>query len=347
MGSDSSCSDSACLTREALPGIWRIDVIHPAPGQTCCYLVTNGKEGAIIDTGAKNGVGNILKSVATAGLSPEQIKWIIVTHAHLDHAGAAGDLMQHFPQATLGGHFSTVKHLVNPDLKLLPMVRRLYGEKFFSEQYEGLVPSPANRSKPLTNGETIKVGDDIQLQILDTPGHAWHHISVYESQQKILFAGDAYGVAYPDVNAGNSPSAGVNCPGGIFIVPVMPPNQFNPDAARNTLHQLRNLAAKHIALSHFDVTPNTPQMAEAQVTALNEWEAEARNLARTITDKGDKITKTTFYPKFREWIDNWYHTHARDCDADALSRRHTSDIHLTVSGFTYLMQKEHGQAVSP
>ena len=313
------------LWREALPGVRRIDVLHPAAGQTCCYLLAEKGEGALIDCGAKNGVRPILDAVADAGLQREDVRWIIATHAHLDHAGAAGELMQHFPQATLGGHPDAIKHLTNPEAKLLPAVRDLYGEKFFAAQYEGVVAADESRARALADGENISFAGR-ELAILHTPGHAWHHLSVYDSAGGVFFAGDAFGVSFPDVGRGN----------GVFIVPVMPPTQFHPEEARRTLRRLRDLDAAHAALAHFDVAPCSPSLADMQIAALDEWEAAAQKIAE---DSGDD-----FYGRFRAHLNEWYQTAARDFDAAAVARRHAHDIHLTVSGFAHLHKKPFGDS---
>lgn len=295
------------LFREALPGVWRIDVLHPAAGQTCCYLLAANGEGALIDCGAKNGVAVIQSAIAAANLRAENIKWIIPTHAHLDHAGATGELMQLCPNATMGAHASAVKHLTNPDEKLLPAVRGLYGDKFFAAQYEGFVASPKDRSRELQDGEIVSFGGR-ELQILHTPGHAWHHISVYDRAGEVFYAGDAFGVSFPEDNSG----------GELFIAPVMPPTQFHPDAAKKTVLRLRELNAAHAALAHFDIIPCTPSLADSQIAALNAWEEKADEIANGGGD---------FYMQFRAYLNEWY---------GDLARRHATDIHLTASGYAHL-----------
>ncbi|MGI9307189.1 MAG: MBL fold metallo-hydrolase [Gammaproteobacteria bacterium] len=308
--------------RETLPGVWRIDVFHPAPEHTCCYLLVKNGEGALLDCGAKKGVSSVLSAVAAAGLAREDIRWIIPTHAHLDHAGAAGALMRHFSAATLGAHPSTVKHLVNPHERLLPAAEKLYGEKFFNEQYAGAEAVPKSRAKSFADGENADLGGEA-LRIIYSPGHAWHHAAVYAESRGVLFAGDSYGVSFP----------GIGADGEIFIVPVMPPTQFNPEAARRTLENLRELDAPHAALAHFGIAANSPALADRQIAALEEWTEKARKVAET----GGQ-----FYPQFREYLRGWYADAAAgiDIDSAALLRGHAQDIHLTACGFAHWLEKE-------
>ena len=304
--------------RESLPGIRRVDVFHPAAGHTCCYLLADKNEGALIDCGAKNGIGAIIESVADAGLQNEDIRWIIATHAHLDHAGAAGELMRRFPRATLGGHPSAVKHLTNPDARLLPAVRSLYGEKFYAEQYGDIPAVPESRARAFADDEKISFAGR-ELTILYTPGHAWHHISIYDESGGVFFAGDAYGVSFSDIKTG----------GDIFIPPVMPPTQFSPESAKQTLRRLRDLNASHAALSHFDVVRNAPSLAESQIAALEEWESAAQKIAASDED---------FYKSFRAYLQKWYEN-AAGVSPEVISRFHDGDMRLTACGFAHLHGK--------
>ena len=303
-------------SRESLPGIWRIDVLHPLAGKTCCYLLIHQDEAALIDCGAQNGIPAILSTVAAVGLAAEQIKWIIPTHVHLDHAGATGALSQHFPNATVGGHADTIKHLLSPHDKLLSAVRTLYGDKFYTEHYGEVVAIAAARAKILADNETIMVGGR-QLTILHTPGHAWHHLSVYDASGGVFFAGDAYGVSFADVNQD-----------AIFIAPVMPPTQFNPPAARQTLRRLQGLDAEYAALAHFDIIKNSAELADRQIAILDEWEAAANNLS-----PGDK-----FYTQFRRYLHEWYQT-AANFSAEKVTQYYSGDIHLTASGYAHWRNK--------
>ena len=301
------------LWEEPLPGVWRVDVSHPVPGQTCCYLLAQNGEGALVDCGAKKGVDAVKNAVADAGLRPGQIRYIIPTHAHLDHAGAAGELAQYFSEAEVAAHPSTVKHLINPEERLLPAVRQLYGDVFFKSEYEGMAAVPANRARALADGDVLSLGG-LELRILYTPGHAWNHISVYAPERKLIFTGDAFGVSYP----------GEESAGEIFIVPVTPPTQFNAEAMRATVAKIKNLGAAHAALAHFGVIENSPALADKQTAALDEWEKSAGEIAQKGGD---------YYAQINSYLEGWFKKQTGD--GAALFRRHKGDIHLTVSGFVH------------
>lgn len=308
--------------REILPGVWRIDALHPAPAQTCCYLLAEKDEAALIDCGAQKSIQPILDAVAAAQLRPEQVRYIIPTHAHLDHSGAAGNLMQHFPNAELAAHPSTVKHLVNPHDRLLPAVRALYGDVFFDEEYAGMIAAPQERTRPVQDGEKITVGG-MALQMLYTPGHAWNHVSAYVPARGVVFSGDAFGISHPET----APEDGDD----FFIVPVMPPTQFSPEAARESLLKFRALNAEYAALAHFGAVRCSAAAANKQLAALEEWQEAAQKISANC--KNGAAQK--FYPEFLSYLQEWYKKESAAADPAAMLRRHKTDLHLTACGFEH------------
>lgn len=308
--------------REVCCGVWRIDVFHPQADKTCCYLIAESDRGVLIDCGATNGINSIMGAIAAAGLRPQQIEWLLATHAHLDHAGAAGQLMRdHLPNATLGAHASALRHLTEPADKLLPAVRTLFGGQFYDEQYAGIVAVEKSRTQELADNQIITVGG-CQLQILHTPGHAWHHLCAYDPAHDLLYAGDAYGVSYRALDRDKA----------AFIAPVMPPNQFCPKTMRQSLRRLRELSAARVALAHFDVIDNTAALADVQIAAIDDWEKQARQIAQEQPDK--------FKPLFAEYLRGWYKqtATAHGFDGEAVAQRHAHDIHLSLNGFAHWLK---------
>ena len=91
---------------EVAAGIFRIDVCHPTVGRTCCYLITQDGHAVLVDCGAQNGVPTIMKTLEQTGVT---LDWLIVTHAHLDHAAAAGQIMSRLPETKMAGHTQRLK----------------------------------------------------------------------------------------------------------------------------------------------------------------------------------------------------------------------------------------------
>ena len=111
-----------------------IDTLYQRPGLAACYLIESAGKAAIIDTGTAHTAPIIMQLLATKGIQPAQVKYIIPTHVHLDHAGGAGQLMQLLPEAALVIHPFGARHMVDP-AKLIAGATSVYGEEQFNSLY--------------------------------------------------------------------------------------------------------------------------------------------------------------------------------------------------------------------
>ncbi|MEE4218214.1 MAG: MBL fold metallo-hydrolase, partial [Xanthomonadales bacterium] len=178
-----------CITAlEYEGGITAIDSGMVRPQMAACYLLETGSALAVIETGNAASVGRILKVVESRGRQPEEISHVIVTHVHLDHAGGAGSLMQHLPQAKLVAHPYAARHLVDPS-KLEASARGVYGDARFDEMYGALQPVAEERVLVMEDGDELQVGGRT-LSFMDAPGHARHHFTVWDEASCGWFTGD-------------------------------------------------------------------------------------------------------------------------------------------------------------
>jgi len=199
--------------------------------------------------------------VARAGLDPADLAWIVVTHIHLDHAGGVGDLVRTFPNATVVVHPAGARHLVDPE-RLLASSARVYGP-LMDTVYGGLTPVEAGRVKAADDGEVLDLGGR-RLELLHAPGHAKHHLAVFEPDLGVLFAGDGVGVLLP--------STGV-------LRPATPPPDFDRDLAVASLRRFAERDPAHLVLTHFGpITPPAERLAEAE-DKLRRWCATAEQAA--------------------------------------------------------------------
>ena len=300
---------------EVAAGIFRIDVCHPTVGRTCCYLITQDGHAVLVDCGAQNGVPTIMKTLEQTGVT---LDWLIVTHAHLDHAAAAGQIMSRLPETKMAGHPSALKHLAEPAEKLAPAARKLYGAAFYNEQYHPLLPVDKMRLWPLADGEVISWLRP--LRAIHTPGHAWHHLSVFDETADMIYAGDAYGVSF--LKGGD---------GLPFILPVMPPTQFVPEEMANSIEHLRALNARLAGLSHYGVVEDSDFLAEQQQIALKAW--------CKIADEA--ATDDNCLAVLKERLQNWVGEAAkqRGIAPDTALQEHAHDIFLSVNGLFHWLQK--------
>lgn len=316
--------------REVADGVFRVDVRYPSAGRTCCYLIRHNGAAAVIDCGGKRGVAAVLEALQTLGLTAAAVEWLTPTHAHLDHAGGAGELMQQLPKAVLAGHPSAIKHLVDPYKTLAAAVRALYGDKYYDEHYGELTPIDAARTHNLSDNEHIVVGGDRPLRAVYSPGHAWHHLSIYDETASFLAAGDAYGVSYRELDNDGKSS----------IVPVMPPSQFNPEAMAESIRRLRALNADVVGLAHYDTPAHADDLAKQQLTALECWTKKAEE----IFNEDEK----NFYQRMLDYLLGWAaeQAAARGADADAARQRHQIDSHLSARGFEHYLKKQRDAAAN-
>ena len=157
----------------------------------------------------------MLAALDDAGVARDEVDWLMVTHVHLDHAGAAGPLMRALPNARLVVHPRGAQHMIDP-AKLIAGARVVYGDAMFERDHAGMLPVDEARWSPTTATSSILPA---QLLCIDTPGHARHHCSVWDARTRSWFAGDAFGLSYREFDNGN----------GAFIVPTTSPVQFDPD----------------------------------------------------------------------------------------------------------------------
>ncbi|KAF0280483.1 MBL fold metallo-hydrolase [Spiribacter aquaticus] len=300
---------------EIAPGLIRIDTGYLRPAHTACYLVIDQGRAALVDTGVVHSVAVILEALAASGLDRSAVDWVIPTHVHLDHAGGAGPLMQALPAARLGVHPSGVDHLVDPG-RLEAGVRALYGDAFFDREYAPLVPVDPTRIVALEDGAMVATGAR-QLQVIHTPGHAWHHLSLLDADRSVFIAGDAFGAGYPGYAEGAAP----------FLVPVVPPPQFDPDAYRQTLERIRDIDPRYVAPAHFPLIEAPRAAADRLQTLLDaavDWTLECDSL--------DDLQ--------RRLVSGWAEALPAGADRAAFERDFGLDLWLTVEGLWHWRRKK-------
>ncbi|NQY03026.1 MAG: MBL fold metallo-hydrolase [Halieaceae bacterium] len=232
---------------QQLPGdIACIDAQYVDSGLACVYLVRSGDEYALIETGTSHTLAAVQAAMSARGIQPEQIKYVIPTHAHLDHAGGAGVMMRAFPEAELLAHPQALKHLCHPE-RLIASAKSVYGEALFQSLYGEILPVPESRATALADGQTIIIGER-ELVARHTPGHANHHLCVWDAQTRGWFTGDMFGVCYGALRLLDGP----------FVVPSTSPTQFDPAAFQGSLDVLADASPDCMYLTHYSAIPWSP-----------------------------------------------------------------------------------------
>jgi glyoxylase-like metal-dependent hydrolase (beta-lactamase superfamily II) len=214
------------------------------------YLLA-GDEPALVDCGPSSCLETLRAGLAGQGLEVGELRHLLLTHIHLDHAGAAGSLVRENPGLVV--HVSEVgaPHLVDPS-RLERSARRLYGDDF-DRLWGPLVPVPE---------ENVRVVGDrvLDLEVFPTPGHASHHVS-YLTADGACCTGDA---------------AGVRIPPGSYVAPVAPPPDIDVEAWERTLDAIAERRPERLLLAHFGVAEDPEFHLVELRAALRTWAERAR-----------------------------------------------------------------------
>ncbi|MFC3651357.1 MBL fold metallo-hydrolase [Dyella humi] len=232
-----------------LHGIHVIDTGFVRPRFDAAYLIVHDGGGAFIDCGTNHSVPRLLEALGDAGMDASQVDWLILTHVHLDHAGGAGELMAHLPNARLVVHPRGARHMIDPS-QLWAGAMAVYGEDVMEKAYGRLRPVSAERVVEAPDGHIVDLRGR-RLRCLDTPGHARHHLAVYDEQANVCFTGDTFGLSYREFDTAQ----------GLFILPTTTPVQFDPEALHASIERLLALKPEAMYLTHFGRVENVERLA--------------------------------------------------------------------------------------
>ena len=238
---------------EIAPGISQLDTRLGGMERMTAGFLIDGIEPALVETGSQTSAATVRDALHAEGIGPGDLRWLIVTHIHLDHAGAVGDLARAFPSATVVVHEKGARHLLDPT-KLIDSAGRVYGP-LLDELYGRLEPVPADRLVAAGDGFSVDTGPG-RLTLVDSPGHAKHHHAVLHERTGTLMVGDAVGVRLPDLGV---------------LRPATPPPDFDLEQAVRSLQRFRELRPVHVVLTHYGVVPDPNETLLEAEDVLHQW----------------------------------------------------------------------------
>lgn len=248
-------------------GIHTIDTGFFRPNFDAAYLIVEGGRAAFVDSGTSHSLPRHLAALEQAGIDPADVDWLILTHAHLDHAGGAGALLRELPNARLLAHPRCVPHMIDPR-KLIAGATAVYGAEEIARSYGEIVPVPAERVVIAEDGFEIELAGR-PLRCIDTPGHARHHLCVWDAVSRGWFTGDTFGISYREFDS----------PRGPFALPTTTPVQFDPDALHASIDRLLAADPQRVFLTHFGEVTDLARMAADLHVAIDGMVAQARELS--------------------------------------------------------------------
>jgi glyoxylase-like metal-dependent hydrolase (beta-lactamase superfamily II) len=241
----------------APPGSSLIDVRHLGRERVIgCWDLG----GVLVDPGPESCLETLL-----AGISSEP-RALLLTHIHLDHAGASGALVERFPALEVWVHERGAPHLADPE-RLLQSARRLYGDEM-ERLWGRVVPVPERNLRVLEGGETIEL-EGRELEVLYTPGHASHHVVYIDRADATAYVGDVAGVRIP--------------PADHILPPTVPPEVDVPEWQRS-IEAVEAYEPTYLALTHFGST----DAAEAHLRRTRDRLRAQADLARAICEREEE-----------------------------------------------------------
>lgn len=305
-------------------GIYTIDAHYVAPRVASIHLIvaSNG-EAAFFDTGTNLSWPYVEGALATLGIPHHQVRYVIPSHVHLDHAGGAGQLIERFPEAQLVVHPRGARHMVNPSF-LFQATIGVYGEEKTRQLYGAITPVPAARVIEAADDMVLQLGER-RFTLLDTPGHARHHLCLHDSVTGSVFAGDMFGLSYRQFDVDGRPS----------IIPTTTPSQFDPDEMEASIRRLQALKPPAMYLTHFGKIADIDRLSEELLRQLADHVAVARSVLGVPRD--DR------YPLIQRGLTELFRGEARrqqwPMEEGAMLKWLAADIDLNAQGLEHWLVK--------
>ena len=248
-------------------GVRYLDLNYLGTDRLIACAVLEAPEGLLlVDPGPTSTLDNLKAALREAGASLADVRALLLTHIHLDHAGAAGTIAAEAPHVQVYVHRIGAPHLVDPS-RLLASARRLYGE-LMEPLWGAVLPVPERQIVALEGDETIRPGGRT-LEVAYTPGHAVHHVSFFDPDTGMAFVGD---------------TAGMQITGTRCVLPVAPPPDIQVEAWHESLERIARWQPRRLFVTHFGPSDD-PETHLAQMARRLAAMAEA--VRNSLDTEGD------------------------------------------------------------
>lgn len=271
--------------------IYTLDAGYQRSQMVAIHILRENGRAILFDSGINNSLPLLKKALEKLDLSFAEVDYLFLSHVHLDHAGGAGNIMNHCPNAKIVVHSRGARHLVDPT-KLMSATIDVYGKEQTEKLYGTLIPIPENRIIIGEEGAKFK-WQSREILILDTPGHARHHLCFFEQEQKVVFTGDSLGISYREMDEKNPDN--INVPRQ-FIFSTTTPSQFSPEDLINSTTKIINLKPQLAYITHFGELRNLEEKSEILIRQIN----KLANIAKQFSPSDNNL-----YKKIKAEVDNY------------------------------------------
>lgn len=237
---------------------------------------------AIVDPGPGSTLDTLKKQLRVHGASVSNLDAILLTHIHLDHAGATGALVRENPNLAIYVHRLGAPHMIDPS-KLLASAARLWPDNLH-QLFGEAVPVPAENLRILEGGETIPLGSR-KIEVAYTPGHASHHVSYFEDAEGVVFVGD---------------TTGIKIEGHSYVMPATPPPDIDLKIWDGSFAAILERQPKRLFLTHFGFSDDPAAHIAQFRERLHRWMEMTEKILQSAPS--DEAAMESFMTKARAEI---------------------------------------------
>ncbi len=283
------------------------------PRSIAAGLLESDGHHALVDPGPGSTLETLRQRLQARGLGAVDLDAILLTHIHLDHAGATGALVRENPRLAVYVHKNGAPHVIDPS-KLLASAQRLW-PKELQQLFGEVLPVPKENLRVLEGGETLALGSR-QLEVVYTPGHASHHVSYFDKREGVAFIGD---------------TAGVRIEGNSYVMPATPPPDIDLEIWDTSFAAILERKPARLFLTHFGYSDNPSEHIPLFRERLHRWAALTAEILRGAASDSaamDAFTSATF-------AEISQHLPAGEADHYAFS----AGLHLSFLGLARYLRK--------
>lgn len=228
---------------------------------------------ALVDPGPGSTLENLRGQLHTRGCTVNDLEAILLTHIHLDHAGATGALVRENPRLLVYVHSKGAPHMIDPS-KLLASASRLWPNEL-ERLFGATLPVPQQNLHVLQGGETFMLGSR-KISVAYTPGHASHHVSYFDQSDGIAFVGD---------------TAGIRIQGSSYVMPATPPPDLDLELWDSSFKAILDRHPSRLFVTHFGPSENPAGHIAEFRERLHQWAALAAEILRSTQDESAAMEK--------------------------------------------------------
>jgi glyoxylase-like metal-dependent hydrolase (beta-lactamase superfamily II) len=248
------------VTSKISDRVYMIDTLGLGERNTVAAYLVKGSKIALVDCGYASSAETVLQGLNELNVAASDVDFLIPTHVHLDHAGAAGYLLDHMPRAKVIAQERGVPHLIDPT-RLVQSATGIFGEELI--RMYGLPKGiPAERITAVGEEMHVDLGS-LSLTVVHAPGHAPHQVSVHIEREKVLLAADAVGIVYPSLRV---------------VMPTTPPPSLNPAELGRTAERLSQMDSRLLLAPHFGPRKDTKEVLSETTRKTYEWVSKVREM---------------------------------------------------------------------